>query len=464
MMKKILLYLSILFFFSFQKPADTPKPNFIFILADDLGYGDVGCFGSKIIKTPHLDRLATEGVRLSQFYSGNTVCAPSRCALMTGKHMGNAYIRGNGEIPLRPRDTILPEILKKAGYNTALFGKWGLGDVNTEGSPERKGWDSFFGFLHHVEGHFQMPGVAWLSTPEAPTPTRLGSRSSGYAGDMFTENAVAWLKKQNATKPFFMELALTIPHAELYAQKEAMKRYQDTNGNSIFEEKPFEGSHYGGQNQPKAAYAAMVSKVDDYVGKIVETLKAQGLDKNTIIVFSSDNGTHIEGGRTMEDVKLMQSSGILRGVKRDLYEGGIRVPSIAWGGDLPKGVIREGQGAFWDILPTFLDMAHIKNPLTVDGISLYNHWKTGEKLPSRPLYWEFSEGGFFQAVRLDDWKFIILNKKEGEKIELYDLKSDISETKNLAAEKPQQVELMKHLIAKLHTKSELPLFRKADEK
>ncbi len=464
-MKKILFCFCLFPFFSFQKSVQTSKPNFIIILTDDLGYGDLGCFGSPVIKTPHLDRLATEGVRLTQFYSGSTVCAPSRCALLTGKHTGHAYIRGNGEIGLRTEDTTLQELLKNGGYRTALFGKWGLGEVNTEGSPERKGWDDFFGFLHHVEGHFQAPGLGWRSTPDAPTPTRLGVRFGGYACDKFTENAISWLKKQDANQPFFMELALTVPHAELYADKEAMKRYQDANGKSIFDEKPYEGSHYGGQTQPKAAYAAMVSKADDYVGQIIETLKAQGLDKNTLVFFSSDNGTHIEGGRTLEDVKEMKSSGILRGVKRDLYEGGIRVPTIVWGLDLPKGVVREGQGAFWDILPTFLDLAKSnKKEPAFDGISLYNHWKTGAELPFRPLYWEFWEGGFSQAVRYGDWKYIVLQTKNGEKIALYNLKTDVGEAKDIAAEQPKQVEIMKRFMAQMHTKSESPLFWKVDER
>jgi arylsulfatase A-like enzyme len=454
-------YIGLCLFFSlFLYPlAAQTKPNIIIVLADDLGYGDLGCFGSKIIKTPHLDKLATEGVRLTQFYSGSTVCAPSRCAMLTGRHMGTAYIRGNGEYPLRKKDVILPQILKKAGYSTALFGKWGLGDINTEGMPHLKGWDTFFGFLHHIEAHYQRPSIAWRSSPDAPMPKRVAFEFLGYGADQFANAAIDWLKKQDAQKPFFMEFAVPLPHAELLAPAEAMKPYLDEKGNSIFNEKPYETIHYGGQTKPKATYAAMVSLTDEYVGRIVATLKEKGLDKNTIIIFTSDNGTHTEGGRTMDDVKFMQSSGILRGVKRDLYEGGIRVPTVVWGADLPKGVERDGQGAFWDLLPTFVDMAGIKKKISTDGISLYNHWKTGDKLPERPLYWEFYERNFMQAIRLGDWKFIqMTDKNNAIKTELFDLKTDINEAKDLSATQPQQVAVMQGLLVKLRSKPELSAF------
>jgi arylsulfatase A-like enzyme len=460
-MKKLLLTVFVLFtLLSFRNNHIATKPNIIIVLADDLGYGDLGCFGSKVIQTPHLDQLASEGLRLTQFYSGSTVCAPSRCTLFTGKHTGHAYIRGNGDVPLRKQDLILPEIFKKNGYKTGLFGKWGMGDVNTSGSPNLKGWDTFFGFLLHVEGHYQVPTIGWQSTPEAPIPQRINTRFTGYACDQFTEEALNWLKKQDKNQPFLMELALTVPHAELYAPKDAMKRYQDAQGNSIFNEKPFEGSHYGGQTQPQAAYCAMVSKADEYVGQIIETLKKQGLDNNTLVIFTSDNGTHIEGGRRLEDVKSMNSTGPLRGVKRDMYEGGIRVPTVVWGLGLPKGVVRDGQGAFWDLLPTFMDVAGIKTKIETDGISLYKHWQTGDALTERPLYWEFHEGRYAQAVRLGDWKFIQTQlKNQPLKQELFDLKNDIGETDNLVLKNPKQAEIMQQYAQKLYLPSEHPSFR-----
>lgn len=441
------------------------KPNIIFILTDDLGYGDLGCFGSKIIKTPNLDLMAAEGIKLTNFYSGSTVCAPSRCTLMTGKHTGNAYIRGNGEVPLRPSDIILPQLLQKEGYKTGLFGKWGLGDINTTGSPELKGWDYFTGFLHHVEAHFQYPGIAWKSTPEIPKPQRIGINIfQGYASDFFAKEATDFIKNNTST-PFFMMLSLPIPHAELQVPKENLAIYLDEKGNSIFTEKPFSSNHYGGQNMPKATYASMVSKADDYVGKIMKALKDNGLSENTLVVFSSDNGTHIEGGRNMEDVKLMNSNGNLRGVKRDLYEGGIRVPTIVWGAALPKGIILDQPAAFWDFLPSFLELANSSQKIITNGISQIGYWKSGQKISERPLYWEFYEGGYSHAVRYGNWKYIFSHKKDqNPKQELFDLSNDLSETTNLAEANPQQLAIMEKYAKDMHVKSEHTLFRRAEEK
>jgi arylsulfatase A-like enzyme len=461
--KQVLLISLLVFVTSFVQKKQ--KPNIIFILTDDLGYGDLACFGSKIIKTPNLDLMAAQGIKLTNFYSGSTVCAPSRCTLMTGKHTGNAYIRGNGEIPLRPRDIILPQLLQKEGYKTGLFGKWGLGDINTSGSPELKGWDYFSGFLHHVEAHFQYPGIVWKSTPQNPKPQRTGiNMFQGYASDFFAKEATDFIKN-NASKPFFMMLSLPIPHAELQVPKENLATYLDDKGNSIFTEKPFIGNHYGGQNMPKATYAAMVTKADEYVGKIMKALKENGLDENTLVVFSSDNGTHIEGGRNMEDVNLMNSSGSLRGVKRDLNEGGIRVPTIVWGAALPKGVIRDQPAAFWDFLPSFLELAESSQKIETNGISQLTYWKSGQKLSDRPLYWEFYEGGYSHAVRYGNWKYIFSHKKDqGPKKELFDLSIDLSEANNLAEANPQQLAIMEKMAKDMHVKSENALFRRAEEK
>lgn len=462
--KSILLFLGLFSLISFTQKET--KLNIIIILADDLGYGDLGCFGSKIIKTSNLDKMASEGIKLTNFYSGSTVCAPSRCAMMTGKHTGNAYIRGNGEVPFRKEDTILPELLKKQGYQTGLFGKWGLGDVNTTGSPEKKGWDYFTGYLHHVEAHYQFPGILWKSTPQKPTPQRIGINIfQGFAPDFYVNEAIDFLKNQQFEKPFFMMLSLTMPHAELQVTKETLKPYLDENGNSTFDEKPYLTNHYGGQNMPKATYAAMVTKADDYVGRVIEALKSNGLDKNTLIIFTSDNGTHIEGGRTMADVKFMNSSGNLRGIKRDLYEGGIRVPTIVWGVDLPKGIILNEPAAFWDLLPTFMNFANQKYAGKTDGVSQMKYWKSGQKIPERPLYWEFYEGGFSQAVRLGNWKYIYSEKNnQHPKWELFDLNTDLSEANNLTELNPIKLNEMKAIAQKLHTKSEHKLFLKIGEK
>ena len=210
------------------------KPNIVFILADDLGFGDLGCFGSKIIKTPNLDKLASEGVKLTQFYSGSTVCVPSRAAFMSGKHTGHTYIRGNGEIPLRKQDVILPQLLKKVGYQTGMFGKWGLGDMNTDGNTDKKGWDEFYGYLHHIEAHYQAHAIAWQYKKGMKQIQRVPIGFVSYGCDKFTEQAVDFIKRQDENIPFFVYLPLTLPHSGLYAPKDAMKRYQDENGNPIF--------------------------------------------------------------------------------------------------------------------------------------------------------------------------------------------------------------------------------------
>jgi arylsulfatase A-like enzyme len=460
-MKKNLFSLFFLLIIPFFVQAqNNKKPNIIFILTDDLGYGDLACFGSKIIKTPNLDKLASQGIKLTQFYSGSTVCAPSRNSLMTGKHTGHSYIRGNGEIPLRTQDTIMPQYLKKAGYATGIFGKWGLGDMNTTGMPNLKGWDEFFGFLHHIEAHYQAPAIAWQYKTGMKTVERVATGFQGYACDDFVSKASDFIKRQGKTQPFFVYLSLPIPHAELYAPKDAMARYQDEKGNSIFEEKPYEGSHYGGQRMPRAAYAAMVSKADDYVGQVMAVLKEQGIDDNTLVIFSSDNGTHYEGGRNRGDALFMNSSGGLRGVKRDMTDGGIRVPTIVAGAGMPKGVVREGYGAFWDFLPTFMEMAGAKPLKAIDGVSHLNYWKTGQNWQNRPLYWEFFEGGYFQAVRNGDWKYIKSIMKDGTtKEELYNIKEDMGESKNLATQNTAQLKIMADLSQSMRTNAEHPNFK-----
>lgn len=438
--------------------AQQNQPNIIFILADDLGYGDLGCFGSKVIKTPALDKMAQEGTKLTQFYSGSTVCTPSRNALMTGQHTGHLYLRGNSEDALRLEDETVAEVLKKAGYQTAMFGKWGLGDIGTTGEPSKQGWDSFYGLLHNVEAHYQFPAIVWESTPEALTLKRVSI--SSFGSDVYFNKAIDWMKNRDKTKPFFAYLSFPIPHAEIVPPQEAMKQYRTNEGKSIFEEKPFVGSHYGGQNEPKAAYVALVSRLDSYVGKLLDFLKENQLDQNTLVIFTSDNGTHIEGGRTMTDVELMQSSGPFRGVKRDLYEGGIRVPTIVWGNGIAAGKTNTTIGAFWDILPTFAELTNAQTSTQLDGVSLWKNWLNDSPINERPLYWEFYERGFAKAMRLGKWKYIYQKPENGRtKEELFDLEKDLKEANDLSNLHPEQLKTMRDYSEKMHTQSTIKEFQ-----
>lgn len=444
-----------------EKPSVAPaKPNIIFILADDLGYGDLGSYGQKLIKTPNLDKMAANGMKFTDFYTGNTVCAPSRCALMTGKHMGHAYIRGNGEIPLRAEDVIIPMQLKTTGYRTGIFGKWGLGVKGTAGEPQLKGWDEFYGLTHHVAAHYQQPDTLW--TIRNKQLVQVPNTGKAYANDLFTENALSFLDA-NARQPFFMYLAFTIPHAELHLPQRYLNGYLTSAGQSVFQpEKPWaDGQHYGGQPNPRAAYAGLVTAVDDYVGQVMKKLEDLGIAENTIVMFASDNGTHIEGGRIMEDVAYFNSSGPLQGVKRDMYDGGIRTPFLVqWKGKVPAGKVSNHVGTFWDVPATVYKLAGLKSDPTTDGVSFLPTLMQKKQTPHEYLYWEFYERGYNQAARMGDWKAVKRNKN-GNKLELYNLKKDINEQTDVAASNPDQVRKMEEVLLKAHTKSEIfPLKKK----
>lgn len=437
------------------------KPNIIFILADDMGYGDLGSYGQEMIKTPVLDQLAKDGRRYTQFYAGSTVCAPSRASLMTGQHTGRVYIRGNGEVALRQQDTILTQVLKQAGYTNGMVGKWGLGLERTDGAPEKKSWDFFTGFLHHIEGHFQKPDSVWTLYQGQSVKREVDENI--YVNELFAKEAVRFIEENKET-PFFLYVSFTVPHAELRVPDRYIKPYLDAAGNSLFapEKEQPAGLHYGSQRYPKAAYAAMVSSMDDYTGWILSKLEELGLTENTLVVFTSDNGTHKEGGRTIEDVmEVFQSTGGFRGVKRDLYEGGIRTPLIVkWPAGIKGGTVSDYPGAFWDILPTFADLAQVKTPHGVNGISFVHELTGGNQTENRPLYWEFNEGGFKQAVRLGDWKAIRFYS-EGLPIrtELYNLKNDPFEKFDLESSNPKKVIEMEQLMDQLRTPSEHRFFK-----
>lgn len=434
------------------QPTSQKGPNIIYIMADDLGYGDLGCYGQKKLPTPNIDKMASEGLRFTQFYAGSTVCAPSRCALMTGKHMGNAYIRGNTELPLRETDTTLAEMMKSRNYITGMFGKWGLGREQTTGSPEKQGWDHFFGYLDHRHAHRYNVDHLWKV--ENGNLLKQPVDSSKNSNHMIVDAAANFIRDQKA-KPFFLYLAITLPHAEMIApNREVLAKYLDKAGKSIFEETPYNRKPkgtYRSQAMPNASFAAMISQLDSDVGKILSLLKELKIDKNTYVFFTSDNGPHGEGGHTVE---YFDSNGILRGKKRDLYEGGIRVPMIIWGHEnLKRSVINEPL-ANWDILPTLMELTGDKLTSRTDGISFAPVLK-GKKLQQshKYLYWEFYERGFDQAVRVGKWK-LIKKSKQDSTVELFNIDTDPKEAIDLASKYPAKVKQLQQIMSAAHTDSE----------
>lgn len=425
------------FIFAFNTAAPTAKPNIIYVMADDLGYGDLSCYGQKKFQTPHLDRMAKEGIRYTDFHSGSTVCAPSRCALMTGKHMGHAYIRGNGEIPLRDEDFTVAEYLKQNGYHTGMFGKWGLGQADNTGSPEKQGWDEFLGYTHHVHAHHFFTNNLWTVKDKKTVIQPIDSLRHTH---LYVMDAALNFVKNNQAKPFFLYLAVTMPHAEVFAPTpESVSPFLTNDKKSMFPETPFiqKGGNYRSQAQPKANFAGMVTHLDRDMGRLMELLKSLGLAENTYVFFTSDNGPHQEGGA---DPVFFDSNGPLKGIKRDMYEGGIRVPLIAWGGNVKKGLTNNDVLANWDFFPTAAELVNGKKPQDVDGISFANTLR-GKPLKKKhkSLYWEFYERGFDQAVRLnEEWKAVKLSAK-GSKLELYNLKKDPGEENDVAAHYPDVV-------------------------
>ena len=417
------------------------EPNIIFIMADDLGYGDLGCYGQKTIQTPHIDRLAAEGIRFTQVYAGSTVCAPSRCTLMTGKHQGHALVRGNRnpEVALRPEDVTVAEVLKSAGYTTALYGKWGIGGPVTSGRPNLKGFDDFFGYLSQWHAHAFYPEHLWENEIERFIRGNLGRRQGDYSHDMFTDRALKFLDRKH-DKPFFLYLPYTIPHTN--------NELGRATGDGM--EVPDYGS-YAEKDwpNPEKGFAAMIERLDRDVGRILDKLRQRGIDENTIVFFTSDNGPHREGGH---DPEFFQSRGPLRGIKRDLYEGGIRVPTLArWPGTIKPGQVSDQVWAFWDVLPTLAELGGATPPSDTDGISMVPALLGKTQKQHEYLYWEFHERGFRQAVRIGDWKGVRLAK--GARIELYDLKKDLGEQNNIADQHPGVVSKIERLMQTARTES-----------
>jgi arylsulfatase A-like enzyme len=412
------------------------RPNIIFILADDLGYGDLGCYGQKKIRTPNIDLLAAEGMRFTQCYAGSTVCAPSRCCLMTGLHTGHARIRGNAQAPLEPGDVTVAEILKPPGYSTAAVGKWGLGNEGTTGIPNRHGFDEWFGYLDQVQAHNYYPEFLWRNERQWQLRGNGNGLKGDYSHDHFTRAALN-IVRINRKRPFFLYLAYTIPHANNELKDKGM-------------EVPGDAPYKENWPQQEKNKAAMITRLDADVGKILDKLKKLKMDQDTIIFFSSDNGPHKEGG---VDPKFFDSSGPLRGIKRDLYEGGIRVPMIVrWPGRIKAGSTSDQVLAFWDFLPTAAEIAGVKPPAGIDGISILPVL-LGTKQTNQHefLYWEFHERGFQQAVRMGDWKAVKLATDKP--LELYNLKTDLSEKQNVAGQQPGIVAKIEDYLKKARTES-----------
>ncbi len=412
------------------------KPNVIYILADDLGIGDLGCYGQTKIKTPGIDRLAANGMMFTQHYCGSTVSAPSRASLLTGKHTGHSYIRGNQNhvcddgltynLPLATTETTVADIFKDAGYSTACFGKWGLGGPGTEGEPFLHGFDRFFGYLGQSHAHRYYPDFLFDDTEKIYLNNEI------YSHDLIMEKALDFIDKQAGT-PFFIYLAPTIPHAELLVPDGELGGYD-----GAFCETPFPGTaNHSAQPQPRATYAAMVSRLDRDVSRIMELLERHGIAENTIVMFTSDNGVHREGGH---DPDFFKSAGPFRGIKRDLYEGGIRTPFVVhWPAGIAPGTVSYHVSAFWDFLPTVCDILDRQPPAGIDGISflptLTGH---GEQLRHGHLYWEFHESGGRRAVLRDNWKLIQLdvNDPAAARFELYNLSSDPGELADVYSQYP----------------------------
>lgn len=416
------------------------QPNVVFILADDLGYGDLGCYGQKVIKTPNIDKLAAQGIRFTQFYAGTSVCAPSRAALMTGLHTGHTPVRGNfevepeGQFPLPDSTFTIAEMFKRAGYVTGIFGKWGLGYPGSSGDPNNQGFDEFFGYNCQRQSHNFFPDHLWNNGKRIELSNTLIQQQQ-YAPELIQQQALKFLSA-NRQKPFFVYLAYTLPHAGLQLPK----------GDRLFEkfkseidEEPkavplaWNGVSYQPQAYPKAAYAAMVSKLDEYVGEVVEKLKELGIAKNTLIVFTSDNGPHREGGNIPEH---FNSNGGLRGIKRALYEGGIREPMIVnWPGVIKKGTESGFTGALWDFMPTFADIVGQRALVTTDGVSILPTLTgKGKQEQHSHLYWEFHEDGGVQAVRMGDWKGVRhdVKRTKSPSLQLFNLTKDPHEANDVS--------------------------------
>lgn len=454
------------------------KPNVLFILADDLGYGDLSCYGQEKFSTPNIDKLAQNGMRFTQFYSGTTVSAPSRSCLLTGTHSGHTPIRGNvelqpeGQFPLPADSKTIFTIFKDAGYRTGVFGKWGLGFIGSSGDPEKQGVDEFYGFNCQLLAHSYYPTHLWhndtrIELTDNTLATEYGSGT--YSQDLIHTKALEFIDDaKNSDQPFFMWYPTILPHAELIVPEDSIiKKFRGK-----YPETPYKGTEPGNpgfrkggyctQFYPHATFAAMIYRLDVYVGQLVAKLKEAGLYDNTIIIFSSDNGPHQEGGANPD---FFNSNSHLRGYKRDLYEGGVRVPMIvSWANKVEQNSKTDLICSFWDLMPTFVDILGNKTSKNVgDGLSILPtlHNRKGQKEHDY-LYFEFQELNGRQAVRKGDWKLIHLNIRGAKPYyELYNLNSDPSEKYNRIDEFPAKAEELKQIMKTARVDNpDFPLFNK----
>ncbi len=448
-------------------PKKPKKPNIIYILADDLGYGDLGCYGQGKIKTPRINQMAKEGILFTDHYAGNTVCAPSRTSLLTGLHQGHAPVRGNKNNVLQDADFTLAEMFRLSGYATALIGKWGLGEADSPGEPRKQGFDSYFAYLHQTRAHNYYTDYLMYNGKQIPLNNKVVFKDKGYANgvgssatekndyshSIFIDSALSYLSKPKE-KPFFLYLPLTIPHAN--------------NEGALTAEHGMEVPDLGiykNESWPEVekSKAAMISLLDADVGRILDRLKALNIDETTLVIFTSDNGPHAEGG---VDPDFFDSNGKLKGIKRDLYEGGIRVPFIAkWPGKIQPSSRSDLQTAFYDMLPTFADVIGHSTTQKTDGISFLPTLLGNREAQKEHdyLYWEFAEDNHdAQAVRSENWKLIHIYKTDS--WELYNLAEDIGEEKNVIAEHPEVADRLKAYIKEAHVfDSDYPLEGEAKE-
>lgn len=441
----------------FTQAQKTKRPNIIFIFADDLGYGDIGCYGQQKIETPNIDKLAAGGMKFTQFYSGSTVCAPARASFLTGRHTGHTVIRGNkqfppeGQTPLPDSVITFANMLQQDGYATAAFGKWGLGFNQNSGDPNKKGFDKFYGYNCQSLAHDYFPLYLWDNHTKVDLSVNK-TYDSVYSASLIHSKAIDYIRQAGA-KPFFMYLPYTLPHGDVIGPHDDLYQYYA----GKFNETPLTGNNLKKRDHtinpeplPHAQFAAMVARLDRYVGEIVKEIADKGLAENTLIIFTSDNGPHKENGG---DPEFFNSNGIFKGIKRDLYEGGIRVPFIAyWPGKI-KPAVTDMMAALWDMYPTFLQLAGTRDTKNIDGISLVPTLLQKKKQQQHEfLYWEFHENDGRQAIRMKNWKAVRLNVSKGPNapIELYDLRKDPMEGRSIAAANPEIVKKMIALMDKAH--------------